>query len=187
MNRSILIAALVAVLAFGSTAIAQTPVGPTLKVAVVPVAGLAVASGDISNAYNPSLAIGGELDLKVGPMAAITGSVIYNEFSAKAAALGVTDKAKTLEFGAGLKYNFVPTPVAKPFLRVGAGMYHLDFGDSTSTSTKFGINSGAGVDIDLPASKLGFTADARYHYVFTSGNTKWKYFNIYGGIRFSLM
>lgn len=186
MKRVTIIAAFITVFAIATGAFAQTPVGPSIKLAVVPVAGLSVASGDASDSYDPSLCVGGEVDVQLGPMAAITGSVIYNQFSAKAVASGPSDKAKTLEFGAGLKYNIAPTPVAKPFIRVGAGLYNVDFGGTSEKQTKFGINSGAGVDIDLPASKLGFTAAARYNYVFLSGS-KWKYFNVYGGIRFSLM
>lgn len=186
MKRFSFAIAVVATVAFATSAFAQAPVGPSLKLAIVPVGGIAVAAGDASDSYDPSLCIGGELDVKLGPLVAITGSVLFNEFSNKAAAIGITEKAKTTEIGASIKYNIAPTPVAKPFLRFGAAMYSLDFGGAAGSNTEFGISGGAGIDIDLPASKLGFTANARYHNVFVSG-AKWKYFNVYGGIRFSLM
>lgn len=186
MGKTRIILAVAICLFTASAVFAQTPVGPSISLAIVPVGGLAVVAGDYSDIYDPSFCVGGEVDVKIGPVFAITGTGIYNEFSAKTPALGPTPpKAKTWEFGAGLKYNIVPTPVAKPFIRVGAGFYNRDLG-GTSTDTNFGLNGGAGIDVDLPASKLGFTADARYHNVFVSG-TKWKYFNIYGGIRFTLM
>lgn len=185
MIRSVFALA-VAMLLVAATAQAQAPVGPSIKLAIVPVGGLALAAGDQSDLYDPSLSVGGEVDLKLGPLMAITGAVIYNEFSSKTAALGATEKAKVMEFGAGFKYNIAPTPVAKPFLRFGLGMYNRDLGATDGSSTKFGINGGAGVDIDLPASKLGFTVVARYHNIWIS-DAQWKYFNLHGGIRFSLM
>ena len=63
MNRSVLAIAMVAVLTAATGVFAQAPVGPSLKLAIVPVGGIAVASGDASDNYDPSLAIGGEVDV----------------------------------------------------------------------------------------------------------------------------
>jgi hypothetical protein len=160
---------------------AQAPVGPSVSLVLSPVAGLAAMSGSFGDAYDPGLGFGLEADVKVGPLFGITGSVVYNKVSPKLTGDDVT----FLEMGAGLKYTLVPAPAVKPHIRGGAAMYSADVGGASS-ETKFGLNAGAGVDIDLPASKLGFTASARFHKIFVSG-TSWQYVNLYGGLRFKVL
>lgn len=73
-------------------------------------------------------------------------------------------------------FNFGSTSMAKLYLIGGAGVYNLKItnpGESlsdfnTNSVTKFGLNGGAGLKLNLPG--ISPFIEARYHYVFLSGN-----------------
>jgi opacity protein-like surface antigen len=112
---------------------------------------------------------------------------MYQQLKAKtaAAALGL-DKDEIWSGTGDIVFWF---PVAKetkvrPYILGGGGVYNLKskFTDGTSaSSTKFGINAGAGFDFDLQ-SKVGIFLEGRFHNVFVTGSDV-KYIPITAGLR----
>jgi hypothetical protein len=100
---------------------------------------------------------------------------------------GGTTGARVAAVTLNATYTVLPLPIIKPYLIGGVGEYSarlttldqtvLDQGGPvgqadvirTSTQTKFGINAGAGVRVQLG----GFAAfvEARWHDIYTSGNS----------------
>ncbi len=141
-------------------------------------AGAAIPVSDYGNAYKTGFMGGVMADLWVAPTWAIGVDVAGDFHNAKDAenayftevsdALGgtsdVTLKNSVIQYTAHLKWHMVVpgSPVA-PFVQGGAGGYtaraKLDggvFNGENNTSTKFGWNVGAGVDLwSTPAMSLG--------------------------------
>ena len=66
-------------------------------------------------------------------------------------------------------YTPLPTPAAKPYFIGGVGFYSSRIKDSPALAQdNIGVNAGAGVKLNLLALKV--FVDARYHYVFNSGD-----------------
>jgi len=92
-------------------------------------------------------------------------------------------------YGTGnIVYRFQTSPEStfRPYLIGGGGVYNLkatgnDVPDGTDSSTKFGINGGAGFDIKAGSASL--FAEARFHNVFTENNNT-NFLPITAGIRF---
>jgi opacity protein-like surface antigen len=75
----------------------------------------------------------------------------------------------------------------RPYLVGGGGIYSVkakfDNGTSGNSVTKFGLNAGAGFDLNFQ-SNVGVFVEARFHNVFTEGSDA-KFIPINAGIRFS--
>jgi opacity protein-like surface antigen len=92
-------------------------------------------------------------------------------------------------YGTGnLVYRFSTSPEStfQPYLIGGGGVYNLkatgdDVPDDIDSSTKFGLNGGAGFDIKAGSASL--FAEARFHNVFTEGSNT-NFLPITAGIRF---
>lgn len=92
-------------------------------------------------------------------------------------------------YGTGnIVYRFQTSPEStfRPYLIGGGGVYNLkatgnDVPDGTDSSTKFGVNGGAGFDIKAGSASL--FAEARFHNVFTEGSNT-NFLPITAGIRF---
>jgi opacity protein-like surface antigen len=141
-------------------------------------------SDDVKTGWN------GTASLQFKPPASPVGFQVdgmYQQLKAKsaAAALGL-DKDEIWSGTGDIVFWF---PVAKetkvrPYILGGGGVYNLKskLTDGTSSSsTKFGINAGAGFDFDLQ-SKVGIFLEGRFHNVFITGSDA-KYIPITAGVR----
>jgi opacity protein-like surface antigen len=100
-----------------------------------------------------------------------------------------------LSFTANGKYSPLPLPIVSPYLTAGVGTATISISDLTvkqgattlagfpspPSQTKFLINVGAGVDLNLVAVKL--FAEARYAWILTDGSTT-GYLPVVVGINF---
>ena len=91
-------------------------------------------------------------------------------------------------YGTGnIVYRFRTSPEStfRPYLIGGGGVYNLkatgDDAAGDNSSTKFGLNGGAGFDIKAGSASL--FAEARFHNVFTEGSNT-NFLPITAGIRF---
>lgn len=100
------------------------------------------------------------------------------------------DVSAQMIFGTGnLVYRFSTSPEStfRPYLIGGGGVYNLkQTGNDVpsgfdNSSTKFGLNGGAGFDIKAGSASL--FAEARFHNVFTSGSNT-NFLPITVGVRF---
>jgi outer membrane protein with beta-barrel domain len=99
------------------------------------------------------------------------------------------DQNLQMIYGTGnIVYRFQTSPEStfRPYLIGGGGVYNLkatgsDVPDGTDSSTKFGINCGAGFDIKAGSASL--FAEARFHNVFTEGSNT-NFLPITAGVRF---
>ena len=99
------------------------------------------------------------------------------------------DQNLQMIYGTGnLVYRFQTSPEStfRPYLIGGGGVYNLkatgnDVPDGIDSSTKFGLNAGAGFDIKAGSASL--FAEARFHNVFTEGSNT-NFLPITAGIRF---
>jgi hypothetical protein len=95
-------------------------------------------------------------------------------------------KDKIIAGTANAVYEFATSAESQfhPYLIAGGGIYNIkdepDFGTSLS-STKFGINVGAG--FDFKSSGIGFFVEGRFHDVLVSG-PDFHYIPITAGVRF---
>jgi hypothetical protein len=166
-----------------ASASAQVPTEPPVKLVLSLAGGLTAPSGAVSNDYKSSFSGGAEADIALTELFLLTGTVAYNELEARLTTS--TNTVSVWEVGANIKYLISPTPVAKPFIRFGAGLYRRNTG-STPSETNFGVNGAAGVDVDLPRSRLGFTGVARYHTIFIDtafADPTWQFFELWIGLR----
>jgi outer membrane protein with beta-barrel domain len=82
---------------------------------------------------------------------ALRGSVGYSQLDIKSAVTGASDKAKILSGLANVSYAFPVGPV-KPYIIAGVGAFNIKTdvgGTSSPSSTKFGIDGGAGMQFKL--------------------------------------
>jgi opacity protein-like surface antigen len=75
----------------------------------------------------------------------------------------------------------------RPYLIGGGGIYGVkrkfDDGTQSQSATKFGLNAGAGFDIDFQ-SNVSVFVEARFHNVFVEGSDR-KFIPVNAGIRFT--
>jgi hypothetical protein len=95
-------------------------------------------------------------------------------------------KEQVIDGTANVVYEFQVSPETKfrPYLIGGGGVYNLkvkpDFGPSPS-DTKFGINAGAGFNVQ--ASGVALFVEGRFHNVFVTGSD-FHFIPITAGVRF---
>jgi hypothetical protein len=95
-------------------------------------------------------------------------------------------KDQIIDGTANVVYEFQVSPETKfrPYLIGGGGVYNIkakpDIGGSIS-ATKFGINAGAGFNIQ--ASGVGLFVEGRFHNVFVTGSD-FHFIPITAGVRF---
>jgi len=149
------------------------------------VGGTSSPSGHLSDLANSGWHAGAFLELKV-PVIPIGFRLegAWHQFHDKPfAAGGGTTGARIIEGTANATYTLLPLPIIKPYVIGGVGDYSVRLTSpvaaieptegqaatavGTTTQTKFGINAGVGVRVQLG----GFAAfvEARWHDVFTSG------------------
>jgi opacity protein-like surface antigen len=107
--------------------------------------------------------------------------------------VGSSDLKDRLIFGTGnVVYKFKTSELStfRPYLIGGVGVYNIkttgadDVGgvvDTDNSTTKFGLNAGAGFDIK--AGGVGLFVEGRFHDVFTDG-TNFRFIPITVGVRF---
>jgi hypothetical protein len=175
MNRIVTTAAALGftVLASGGASAQAVPVsGNPIQFGVM--GGASIPVSDFSNSLKTGWNAGALLNIGVAssPVSLrIDGQ--WNQFNFK----GISGPHyRVIDGTADAVFNFGYTSMAKFYLLAGAGVYNLKVtnpGESlsdfnTNAVTKFGLNGGAGVKLNL----AGFSpfVEARYHYVFLSGN-----------------
>lgn len=133
-------------------------------------AGASLPTGNFSNGAQAGYNVG--LGLEIQPPLAPVGFRVegaWNAFNGKSGA----PNSRILSGTANLVYSLLGTPLGGPYLIGGAGMYNLHtdaFGAFPSASTnKAGFNVGGGFRFGL--SGFSAFAEARYHYVSTSGGS----------------
>jgi opacity protein-like surface antigen len=100
----------------------------------------------------------------------------WNQFNFKNEPLLAGSHYRVIDGTADAVLNMPSTSLAKFYLIAGAGVYNLkitnpgeDISDfNTNSVTKFGLNGGAGLKLNLPG--ISPFIEARYHYVFLNGN-----------------
>ena len=83
-----------------------------------------------------------------------------------------SEKARVLAVTLNATYAFGPQPLIKPYIIGGVGGYNVKFepsGAGSFSETRFGINLGAGLRVQL----TGFStfAEIRWHDIFTTGSS----------------
>jgi len=100
----------------------------------------------------------------------------WHQFGTKQLADGSSSKQRVISGTLDAVYNLGAAPIVKPYLIAGVGLYNVHstvdvpiVGEATNTQTKFGVNAGLGLRVQL----TGFStfAEARWHDVFTKGNS----------------
>jgi opacity protein-like surface antigen len=104
---------------------------------------------------------------------------------------GASFNAQIWTANANLVASLIPGSPITPYLIAGMGYYNTSYHVSASGSgifasgsthdNDFGLNGGAGVKLGFGG--IGFFAEARYHYIFTSG-THIQMIPISAGVRF---
>jgi outer membrane protein with beta-barrel domain len=150
--------------------------------------GVNIPSGSTSDALKTGWL--GQALVQFKPAASPVGFQIdgnYSEMKFDQSVVPVAGKEQVI-FGTGnLVYNF---PVAeetrfRPYIIAGGGIYNLkdkpDVGGSVST-TKFGVNGGAGFDIGLQS--VTFYVEGRFHNAFISNSPDFHMIPITVGVKF---
>lgn len=83
-----------------------------------------------------------------------------------------SEKARVIAVTLNATYAFGPQPLVKPYIIGGVGGYNVRFepsGADSFSETRFGINLGAGLRVQL----TGFAtfAEIRWHDIFTTGSS----------------
>ncbi len=149
--------------------------------------GASVATGELKNASGTGFHVGGAAQFAVGMIPfGLRADVAYNRFGSKSDPSTGVKVTNSIIDGTLNGMFMVPMDAAgsfKPYVLAGVGVYNLrgkldcsgsgcgEFGgDVTSTTTKFGVNGGAGVQFLMAG--LSTFLEARYHYIFSAyGNT----------------
>jgi len=151
--------------------------------------GVSIPLGDYSDVTNTGWDAG--LVFQYKPMSSaigfqIDGNYMENKFNASG---GLPAGKDRWFFGTGnLVFHFPvsSTTTLRPYLIGGGGIYTVkakfDDGTSGESTTKFGLNLGAGFDLHFQ-SNVGVFVDARFHDVFVEGSNP-KFIPINAGIRF---
>ena len=153
-------------------------------------AGASLPTGDFGDLYKGGYTVGAHLGLR--PAASPLGFRLegtFNQHDYKPTSAGNV-QLNVLGLLANVIAGAAGAPDAlRPYAIGGAGLYNLrsKLAGETSSSTKFGLNGGAG--IELPLSGIGVFVEARYHYVFSDSDDDGFGFNaafipISVGIRF---
>lgn len=160
-----LTAAVLGVALASPTLAAQAGTRPTFGVA----AGATFPTGDLGDGYDSGYNLGAHVGFRSATMPVgfrLEGT--YNRHDAK----GVNPLDTRLTIFSGTANVIAGASGAaesiRPYLIGGAGVYNVKVdsdGVAGSSSTKFGLNGGAG--LDLPLSGIAVFAEARYHYVFS--------------------
>jgi hypothetical protein len=87
------------------------------------------------------------------------------------------------------KFKTSESSMFRPYIIGGVGVYNAkakgnDVPAGTPSSTKFGVNGGAGFDI-TSKSNVGFFVEGRFHNIFIS-NANINFVNVDAGVRFKL-
>ena len=111
----------------------------------------------------------------------------YQQNKPVAADVGTVNKYNMLGGTADVTYTFKTAPASMfhPYLIGGVGVYNFkekDVGGASFSTTKMGLNAGAGFAISS-ASNIGFFVEGRFHTVFTQG-THTNFIPINVGIHF---
>ena len=167
---------LVAVLALAvtaSSAVAQMPAKPwSFGVQ----AGASMPTGDFGDVANAGFNVGGNVKFKLtGVPVAVQGEALYNSFGGKTVGTLKAPTMNLLGFGGAASWSM---PSGLYFIG-GLGMYNSSCSGCTS-STKFGVNVGAGFNLPL---SFGAFIEARYHSVMTDPNST-NFLPISFGVRF---
>ena len=117
---------------------------------------------------------------------------MYQQLKATDAVKALDPTADKSEIWSGTGNLVFWFPVAgetkiRPYLLGGGGVYNIKAKPTTGTSvssTKFGINVGAGFDFDIQ-DKIGIFVEGRFHNVFVTGSDA-KFIPISAGIRFGV-
>lgn len=172
MARSLLRAALVALLGLGAARTAEAQVGLSLGL----MGGAALPRGDFGDAFDTGWHAQAALGLRF-PLVPVGLRVEGTYASFPSNVDGLSD-ATVLGLGATGVYD-LPVPLVTPYLLGGVGYYRAELED---TENKFGWNAGAGVRLRLPG--LTPFIEARYYSIDLPGSARMEYLPVTIGLTF---
>ena len=165
---------------------ASTSTEPAFSLGVL--GGVSIPTGNLSDGASSGWHGGAFIGLNPGLPISFRIEGVVHDFGTKSVspATGVTVKDHGVIINANLDgvWHFPTTGMLQPYLIAGGGVYDVGntascsatgsgsctgFKKGKATLNRFGINGGAGVNLKL--SGLAVFAEARYHDVFTSGNS----------------
>ena len=149
-------------------------------------AGATVPTGDFGDVYGTGFNVMGTIGFQ--PAALPVGlqfDVAYHSLGVNDDLLDPGEEADDLSIISGtgnVVLTVSNTGGVRPYLIGGIGMYRVDPGNGLEASTDFGINGGGGLEFGL----AGFSTflEARYHSVFTEGESNVNLIPVVFGIRF---
>lgn len=180
------------VAAFGLMAIMAAPAQAQTSIKVGVGGGVSIPTGsplndDVKTGWN------GTANVQVKPEGSPVGFQIdgmYQQMKAKSTPVTAGLDKEEIWSGTGDFVFWFPVAgetKVHPYLLAGGGVYNLrakPTTGSTASSTKFGINAGAGFDFDIQ-DKVGIFVEGRFHNVFVTGSDA-KFIPISAGIRFGV-
>jgi hypothetical protein len=176
----------VAVLSLGAVALVAAPMHAQVKPQFLVAGGLGLPLGDFGDAFK--MGFQGTAGVSFAPASLPVGIQIdgnFAQFSIDNDALDVKDR---MIYGtANAVYNFKTAATSKlhPYLIGGLGVYNAkptgDDATGAESTTKFGINAGAGFNV--AAGGASVFVEGRFHDVFTEGSAT-QFVPILVGLRF---
>ena len=116
--------------------------------------GGAIPLGTFGDGYQSGFSMGADADLWFVPNVALGLDVLYSRHDAKAGNATGQQNVTIFPVGGHLKLAFSPeAALVTPWVQVGAGAYSIRakdqdiFGEVVTTTTRFGMNVGAGIDL----------------------------------------
>lgn len=161
-------------------------VGATRAFSLGIAAGATVPMGDFGDFYGIGFNVMGTLGFQPAAMpVGVRFDVAYHSLGVDEDLLEVGEDADDLSIISGTANAVLTVSNAggvRPYLIGGIGMYRSDPGNGLDASTDFGINGGGGLEFGL----AGFSTflEARYHNVFTDGDSDLTMIPIVFGLRF---
>ena len=143
--------------------------------------------GTFGDGYDISGNVGADVVYHIDPFWAVYANGTYNFLKVKDDTTSSSPTTSYVEATVGPRYYFSQQKV-KAYGEAGVGLYMFNMSSTTnnlsSSNSDLGMNIGAGVEV--PISKdIDLTGKAKYHIVFTSGQST-TYGGIYGGINFRI-
>ena len=154
------------------------------RFAIQPVGGWGIPVGDFGDGVNSGLTFGGKLRYYPHEFYSLDLTFLHGpNYSMKDEIIGAPDvdgKAKVTQISLDNNVYLHTKGKAKPFLRIGLGMYRLSAEaeqtfegvtiSASDSENKFGINLGPGLEIRT-SNKIGLVFDANYHIIFTENES----------------
>jgi hypothetical protein len=152
--------------------------------------GVIVPMGNFADGFQASPTVGAEGYYPLAMNIDLFADIAYNFLSLKNTPVTVSNESYYyIESSAGVRFNFTPTK-QKLFIEAGLGGYTYGYKFTSgaytynSSVSYTGINGGFGVIVPF-SPKFEFMGKAKFHYIFTTGNSS-NYFGLTAGINYKL-